>query len=62
MPGLIPTEVVGSLSRPQELQDAFQDYDAGKIDRDALIAAQDKAAKGAAYTCEPPKDVRPANA
>ena len=27
------------------LQEAFADYDAGKIDRDGLIAAQDKAAK-----------------
>lgn len=41
----IPTEVVGSLPRPMELQKAFADYDAGKIDRAALVAAQDKAAK-----------------
>lgn len=42
---LIPTEVVGSLPRPTSLQKAFEDYDAGKIDREALIEEQDKAAK-----------------
>ncbi|KAK4076972.1 uncharacterized protein Triagg1_3939 [Trichoderma aggressivum f. europaeum] len=41
----IPTEVVGSLPRPTYLQQAFADYDAGKITHDALVAAQDKAAK-----------------
>ena len=48
----IPTEVVGSLPRPKYLQDAFADYDAGKIDRDALIAAQDKAAKDSVQKME----------
>ena len=41
----IPTEVVGSLPRPQYLQNAYADYDAGTIDRDALVKAQDKAAE-----------------
>ncbi|RFU73080.1 methionine synthase ii cobalamin-independent [Trichoderma arundinaceum] len=41
----IPTEVVGSLPRPTYLQQAFADYDAGKITHDDLVAAQDKAAK-----------------
>ena len=40
----IPTEPVGSLPRPKYLQDAFADYDAGKISREELLAAQDKAA------------------
>ncbi|KIW18569.1 hypothetical protein PV08_02857 [Exophiala spinifera] len=39
----IPTELVGSLPRPTYLQKAFADYDSGKILRDDLIAAQDKA-------------------
>ncbi|KAJ9646173.1 hypothetical protein H2204_000836 [Knufia peltigerae] len=39
----IPTELVGSLPRPTYLQKAFADYDAAKISRDDLIAAQDKA-------------------
>ena len=42
---IIPTEVVGSLPRPQALQEAFANYDAGKIDKKALEAEQDKAAK-----------------
>ncbi|KAI9863906.1 MAG: hypothetical protein M1813_003558 [Trichoglossum hirsutum] len=41
----IPTEVVGSLPRPTYLQQAFADYDAGKISRADLIKAQDKAAE-----------------
>ncbi|MCJ1258589.1 hypothetical protein MMC24_006422 [Lignoscripta atroalba] len=41
----IPTEVVGSLPRPQYLQKAYADYDAGTITRDDLLAAQDKAAE-----------------
>ncbi|OAP57990.1 hypothetical protein AYL99_07080 [Fonsecaea erecta] len=39
----IPTELVGSLPRPVYLQQAFADYDAGKISRDELIQAQDRA-------------------
>ncbi|CAO1604241.1 hypothetical protein XANCAGTX0491_007804 [Xanthoria calcicola] len=43
----IPTEIVGSLPRPQcmYLQKAYADFDAGTIDKDALVAAQDKAAE-----------------
>lgn len=41
----IATEVVGSLPRPMHLQQAFADYDAGKIDKDALVKEQDKAAE-----------------
>jgi methionine synthase II (cobalamin-independent) len=41
----IPTEPVGSLPRPQKLQQAYADYDAGEIDKDALEAEQDAAAK-----------------
>lgn len=41
----IPTEPVGSLPRPSTLQAAYADYDAGKIDKDALEAEQDAAAK-----------------
>ena len=48
----IPTEVVGSLPRPTYLQEAFANYDAGKIDRDALIKAQDKAAKDSVQKME----------
>jgi methionine synthase II (cobalamin-independent) len=41
----IPTEPVGSLPRPSTLQAAYGDYDAGKIDKDALEAEQDAAVK-----------------
>jgi methionine synthase II (cobalamin-independent) len=41
----IPTELVGSLPRPERLQDAYQDYDDGKIDWPALQARQDAAAE-----------------
>lgn len=41
----LPTELVGSLPRPMALQDAYADYDAGKIDFDELQAAQDAAAE-----------------
>lgn len=41
----IPTENVGSLPRPTSLQAAIADYDAGKIDRAALEAEQDKACR-----------------
>ena len=40
----IPTEPVGSLPRPTTLQQAYADYDAGKIDKDALEAEQESAA------------------
>ena len=39
----IPTENVGSLPRPAKLQSAIADYDAGKIDREALEKEQDAA-------------------
>lgn len=39
----IPTEVVGSLPRPIELQEAYAAYDAGKISKEDFVKAQDKA-------------------
>ncbi|KHN94945.1 methionine synthase II (cobalamin-independent) [Metarhizium album ARSEF 1941] len=41
----IPTEIVGSLPRPSYLQQAFADFDAGRVSRDELRVAQDRAAK-----------------
>jgi len=41
----IPTEPVGSLPRPSKLQAAYAAYDEGKIDKDALEAEQDAAAR-----------------
>ncbi len=41
----IPTEPVGSLPRPQALLDAYAEHDAGRIDDDALGAAQDRAVR-----------------
>ncbi|KAH8812447.1 hypothetical protein F5884DRAFT_820330 [Xylogone sp. PMI_703] len=41
----IPTESVGSLPRPTYLQQAYADYDAGKISLPELVKAQDKAAE-----------------
>jgi methionine synthase II (cobalamin-independent) len=41
----IPTELVGSLPRPMKLQDAYADYDEGKIDFQQLQAEQDAAAE-----------------
>ncbi len=41
----IPTEPVGSLPRPATLQAAYAEYDAGTIDKAALEAEQDVAAK-----------------
>ena len=41
----IPTEQVGSLPRPQKLQDAYAAYDKGEIGKDALESAQDEAVK-----------------
>jgi methionine synthase II (cobalamin-independent) len=40
----IPTELVGSLPRPIKLQEAYADYDEGKITWAQLQAAQDDAA------------------
>jgi methionine synthase II (cobalamin-independent) len=41
----IPTELVGSLPRPMKLQEAYADYDDGKIGWEQLQAEQDKAAE-----------------
>ncbi len=41
----IPTELVGSLPRPMKLQEAYADYDEGKIDFQELQAQQDAAAE-----------------
>ncbi|MFZ0091344.1 MAG: hypothetical protein WAL63_17675 [Solirubrobacteraceae bacterium] len=41
----IPTELVGSLPRPMQLQQAYADYDEGKIAFEELQAAQDAAAE-----------------
>ena len=41
----IPTELVGSLPRPEKLQNAYEDYDQGKIQFSDLQAEQDKAAE-----------------
>jgi methionine synthase II (cobalamin-independent) len=39
----IPTGPVGSLPRSTNLQAAYADYDAGKIEREQLIKEQDVA-------------------
>jgi methionine synthase II (cobalamin-independent) len=41
----IPTELVGSLPRPMKLQEAYADYDEGKIPFEQLQASQDAAAE-----------------
>ena len=41
----IPTEPVGSLPRPDKLQAAYAEYDAGKIDKQQLEVEQEAAAK-----------------
>lgn len=41
----IPTELVGSLPRPMKLQEAYADYDEGKITEEEFVAAQDAAAE-----------------
>jgi methionine synthase II (cobalamin-independent) len=41
----IPTEPVGSLPRPDKLQAAYADYDAGKISKDELETEQEAAAR-----------------
>ncbi len=41
----IATELVGSLPRPMKLQEAYADYDEGKISFEQLQAAQDEAAE-----------------
>lgn len=41
----IPTEPVGSLPRPSKLQQAYADYDAGKIPEEQLRAEQEEAVR-----------------
>src|ERR1700760_48211 len=41
----IPTELVGSLPRPMKLQEAYADYDEGKITFEQLQSLQDAAAE-----------------
>jgi hypothetical protein len=41
----IPTELVGSLPRPMKLQQAYADYDEGKITWKQLQAEQNTAAE-----------------
>ena len=41
----IPTELVGSLPRPEKLQNGYQDLDDGKIAWEDLQALQDEAAE-----------------
>ena len=41
----IPTEIVGSLPRPMKLQQAYADYDEGKITREQFVEAQNEAAE-----------------
>ncbi|MEJ7891746.1 MAG: hypothetical protein WKF94_03815 [Solirubrobacteraceae bacterium] len=41
----IPTEQVGSLPRPAKLQEAYAQYDEGKIEQSDLAALQDEAVK-----------------
>ena len=41
----IPTEPVGSLPRPMKLQEAYRDYDAGRIKLEQLEDLQEEAAK-----------------
>ncbi len=41
----IPTEPVGSLPRPMKLQEAYRDYDNGRIQLSQLEALQEEAAK-----------------
>jgi len=42
---IIPTELVGSLPRPMKLQEAYADYDEGKITWEQLKEEQDAAAE-----------------
>ncbi len=48
----IPTELVGSLPRPMRLQEAYADYDEGKITWDQLKASQDEAAADSIHRLE----------
>ena len=48
----IPTELVGSLPRPMRLQEAYADYDDGKIAWEQLREAQDEAAEDSIHRLE----------
>jgi methionine synthase II (cobalamin-independent) len=48
----IPTELVGSLPRPMKLQQAYADYDEGKITVEAFEAAQNEAAEDSIWRLE----------
>jgi methionine synthase II (cobalamin-independent) len=48
----IPTELVGSLPRPMTLQQAYADYDEGKITWQQLQAEQDAAAEDSIHRLE----------
>ena len=48
----IPTEPVGSLPRPQKLQEGYIDYDHGRITLAALEALQEDAARDSIQRCE----------
>ncbi|MDA0173084.1 hypothetical protein OJ998_28545 [Solirubrobacter taibaiensis] len=48
----IPTELVGSLPRPMQLQEAYEAYDQGRIDWSALQAEQDAAAADSIHRLE----------
>jgi methionine synthase II (cobalamin-independent) len=48
----IPTELVGSLPRPMKLQQAYADYDEGKITPEAFEAAQNEAAEDSIWRLE----------
>ncbi|KAK0661780.1 hypothetical protein DIS24_g2263 [Lasiodiplodia hormozganensis] len=43
MPIIVPTESVGSLPRPMQLQQTYADYDAGRCTKQDLLDAQDLA-------------------
>ena len=48
----IRTELVGSLPRPERLQDAYEAYDKGDITWADLQAEQDKAAEDSIHRLE----------
>jgi hypothetical protein len=48
----IPTEQVGSLPRPSKLQAAYEQYDAGAIEKHKLEAEQDEAAQDSIHRLE----------
>jgi methionine synthase II (cobalamin-independent) len=48
----IPTELVGSLPRPMRLQEAYADYDEGKITWEQLQGEQDAAAEDSIHRLE----------